>query len=284
MRFRLCLAFSALSSLIGTTGCAPSLSTFQPAHVARKGHVQIEAGSDISIPTSGVGRLVDAAEALVDVAEQRELRDEEKQTLFDAGAALAINALSPVPHVGLAYTPVDKLEVSVRYSGALRLGLRYQFLTKARHGVDLSAGFGAARYTLAFPVSSVLGILELEDFERWQFDIPILVGKSGDWYRLWGGPKGMFTTFGTQLVLTTPEVSGSSTSQETQLASFDGTAFYLGAQGGVALGYKYVFVGFELSMAYLAAASEMTVLGQPVHAVDLDSLVVAPGIALMMEF
>ncbi|EYF04756.1 Hypothetical protein CAP_4232 [Chondromyces apiculatus DSM 436] len=280
----MCLAFSALSSLIGTTGCAPSLSTFQPAHVARKGHVQIEAGSDISIPTSGVGRLVDAAEALVDVAEQRELRDEEKQTLFDAGAALAINALSPVPHVGLAYTPVDKLEVSVRYSGALRLGLRYQFLTKARHGVDLSAGFGAARYTLAFPVSSVLGILELEDFERWQFDIPILVGKSGDWYRLWGGPKGMFTTFGTQLVLTTPEVSGSSTSQETQLASFDGTAFYLGAQGGVALGYKYVFVGFELSMAYLAAASEMTVLGQPVHAVDLDSLVVAPGIALMMEF
>lgn len=246
--------------------------------------MQIEAGSDISIPTSGVGRLVDAAEALVDVAEQRELRDEEKQTLFDAGAALAINALSPVPHVGLAYTPVDKLEVSVRYSGALRLGLRYQFLTKARHGVDLSAGFGAARYTLAFPVSSVLGILELEDFERWQFDIPILVGKSGDWYRLWGGPKGMFTTFGTQLVLTTPEVSGSSTSQETQLASFDGTAFYLGAQGGVALGYKYVFVGFELSMAYLAAASEMTVLGQPVHAVDLDSLVVAPGIALMMEF
>ena len=42
---------------------------------------------------------------------------------------------------------------------------------------------------------------ELEDFERWQFDLPLLAGVHGDWYRVWGGPKAMFTTFGTRLVL-----------------------------------------------------------------------------------
>ena len=269
---------------LGLAGCAPALSTFQPAHVAKKGHVQIEGGFDVAVPTSGVVALVDAAETLADAAEERELSEGEKQTLLDAGAALAVNALSPVPHIGVAYTPLENFEVSARYSGAIRLGLRYQLLKRARHGVDLGAGLGAARYTFAFPVSSVLGIVELEDFERWQFDLPILIGTHGDWYRVWGGPKGMFTTFGTKLVLSIPEIPGVTTGLERELASFDGTAFYVGGQAGVALGYKYVFVGFELSMAYLAASSQTTVLGEPVRDVDLDSFIVAPGIALMTEF
>ncbi|AKT44148.1 hypothetical protein [Chondromyces crocatus] len=270
--------------LLGLTGCAPALSTFQPAHVARKGHVQIQAGTDVSLPTGGVASLVNAAETLATIAERRELGDAEKQTLFDAGATLAVNAPSPVPHIGIAYTVLDGFEISARYSGALRLGLRYQFLEKARHGLDMSVGLGGARYTLAFPVGNVLDILELEDFQRWQFDIPLLLGTSGSWYRLWGGPKAMFTTFGTKLVLTVPETSGSSTAQRSELASFDGTAFYVGGQAGAAIGYKYVFVGFELSMAYLAASTQMQLLGQRAYGVNLDSLVVAPGIALMTEF
>lgn len=274
-------SLAALAAL--SAGCAPALSTFQPAHVAPKGGVQAEAGVDVVVPTSGVVGLVDTAKTLVNAADERELSDEEKNTLYDAGASLAVNALSPVPHVGIAYTPLDRFEISLRYTGAIRLGARYQFLDQAAHGVDLSAGLGAARYTFTFPVSNVLDIIKLEDFERWQFDLPLLAGAHGDWYRAWGGPKAMFTTFSTRLVLGLPSVPGTS-SEQTEIASFEGTAFYLGGQAGAALGYKHVFFGFELSMAYLTAASELSVANKPVRSVDLNSLIIAPGVGLMAEF
>lgn len=263
-------------------GCAPALSTFQPAHVAHKGGVQAEAGVDVSVPTGSVVGIIDSAKTLAGAADGRELSQDEKNTLYDAGASLAINALAPVPHAGLAYVPLERFEVSVRYSGALRLGARYQLLDQARHGVDFSAGLGVSRYTFSFPVDNVLDIVKIEDFERWQFDMPLLFGVHGDWYRLWGGPKGMFTTFGTEISLAIP--AGSPLGERRELASFDGTAFYVGGQAGVALGYKHVFVGFELSMAYLAASAEVKAQGQTVRAADLDSLIVAPGLGLMMEF
>jgi hypothetical protein len=280
MRVRALLVASAAALF----GCAPALSGFQPAHVAEKGHVQAELGMDVAIPTGGLGDLVDAAEVLAGAARERQLTDGERRTLFNAGAALATNAPSPLPHVGVAFTPLTSFEIGLRYSGsALRGGLRYQFLRRAAHGVDLSAGLGVARYTFEFPVSSVLGILEIEDFERWQFDLPILVGTSQTWYRLWGGPRLMFTTFGTQMNLSLPAIPGVS-SEEQEIAAFDGTGFYVGAQGGVAFGYKYVFFGVELTLAQLFASAELTAFGEQVHDVDLDSFVISPGFALMGEF
>lgn len=269
--------FALLS--VFAAGCAPALSTFQPAHVAPKGGVQAEAGMDVSVPTGSVIGLINSAKTLSSAAEGRELSEGEKNTLYDAGASLAINALAPVPHVGLAYVPLDRFEVSLRYSGALRLGARYQFLDQARHGIDFSAGLGLSRYTFSFPVDNVLDIVKIEDFERWQVDVPLLFGTHGDWYRLWGGPKGMFTTFGTKISL-----ASSFLGQGQELASFDGTAFYLGGQVGAALGYKHLFFGVELSMAYLAATAEVKAQGTLVRSADLDSFIIAPGFALMTEF
>lgn len=273
-----------LLSLLGATGCAPALSTFQPAHVPKKHHVQAEIGSDFSIPTGSVGDIVDAAIDLADTAYERELTEEEKLRIVDAAAALGIHAPSPVPHIGVAFAPFDRFEVGLRYSGsAFRLGVRGQFLEKSKHGVDMSAGLGVARFTYSFPVSDVLGILKLEDFERWQFDLPILFGTRGDYYRVWGGPKAMFTTYKTAMILDIPEIPGVQ-AYNTEVASFDGTAFYLGAQGGAAVGYKYIFIGFELSLAYLSAASQYEVLNKPVRDVNLSTLIIAPGFALMGEF
>jgi hypothetical protein len=195
-----------------------------------------------------------------------------------------VHAPSPVPHIGIAVAPLNQFEVGLRYSGsALRLGVRGQFLKEKEHGVDMSVGLGASYFSYSFPVGNVLYVLEFEDFKRLQFDLPILFGKKRDWYRLWGGPKAMFTTFGTELVLNLPEIQGVREPKR-ELASFDGTAFYLGAQGGAAVGYKHVFFGFELSMAYMAASWDMVVLDEPVRSKKVNSLIVAPGFALMAEF
>jgi hypothetical protein len=262
--------------------CAPALSSFTPAHVAPRKHVQAELGLDVSIPTGTIGDVVDAGKALADSAEDRELSDSEQAQLLRAGAALALNPPSATPHVGFAYTLLDHFEIGGRYSiGALRLGARYQFLEQAPDGVDLTAGLGGARYVYEFPISDQIPLIHLEDFTRWQLDLPLLVGKHGSWYRVWGGPRVLLTFYGTELTFEQPEIPGV-TAEKKVAASLDGVATYLGGQMGAAIGYEHVFFGFELTIAKFWTSADLKLPGRELD-VDLDSLIIYPGFALMLE-
>jgi hypothetical protein len=268
---------------LATCGCAPALSSLQPAHVAKKGHVQAELGMDVSIPTGTLVSVVDAGSVLVNAAQTRELTEGEQKTLFDAGVALAMNPPSVTPHFGIAYTALEAWELNFRYStSAFRLGTRYQLLHAKKHGVDLSIGAGVARYVYEFPVGSILDIVKLEDFTRWQFDFPIQIGKSGPWYRVWGGPRLVFTTFSTELNVDLPAFTGYA--GERQIGAFSGTGLYAGGQAGVAFGYKYVFFAVELTLAELFARGELDAFGKRALDVNLDSFVVYPSVGLMGEF
>lgn len=261
-------------------GCAPALSTFQPAHVAKKGHVQVEAGLDVSVPTGTIKDVVDAAKTVARAARSRKLTDAEVNQVFDAGVNLAVNAPSVGPHVGLAYVPVERFEVGVRWaSSAWRLGVRYQFLTRERNGIDLTLGLGAARYTIQFPINDEISVLKVDDFSRWQVDIPLLIGKSGNWYRWWAGPKVMLTTFKTEMRFEPPPEFGNTM----QLAKFTGTGGYYALQAGFALGYKKVFLGFELTVARLFGHAKTTILGVE-RTTPVDSFIIYPCLGLMGEF
>lgn len=264
---------------LGALGCAPALSTMRPAHVAPKGHFQAELGMDVSIPTGTIVDVVEAGSALVSAAENRDLSEPERREVFEAGVALAFNPPSVTQHIALAYTPLENWDVALRYSiSAFGLMSRYQILHAKKHGVDFSAGLGISRYVYEFPVSSVLGILELEDYTRWQFEVPLQFGKSGSWYRVWGGPRVMFTTFGTSLKLSIPFTD------DVELASFSGTGVYLGGQIGAALGYKYVFFGVELTMVELLSGGELNAFGNQLLDTKVNSFLIYPSFGLMAEF
>jgi hypothetical protein len=257
----------------------------QPAHVAPKHHAQAEFGMDVSIPTGTILQAIDAVDTLVGGAyEQRDLTDGEVQQLYKAGAALVLNAPGPTTHVGVGFTVVDNVEVSLRYAtSSLRLGGRYQFLNKAKHKVDATVGLGLGYYVLGFPLGDALKIIELKDFTRFQLDVPLVFGTHGNWYRVWAGPRFMYTRFGTELEVAIPSIPGV-TSGRAELASFGGNAFYVGGQGGVAVGYKYVFLAFELTVVRLIMESDLVVLGKNVANFDLGSNIVYPAIGLMGEF
>jgi hypothetical protein len=127
----------------------------------------------------------------------------------------------------------------------------------------------------------VIDVLELQDFTRWSLDVPLLVGKHGSWYRLWGGPRLLFSTFRTAMTLNLPAAAGSP--EQSIVASVDGTAAFVGGQGGVALGYAHLFLGFELTIVQLISNARLEVAGQG-QDVDLGGLVIYPGLALMGEF
>jgi hypothetical protein len=244
--------------------------------------VQAETGFDVAVPT-GLGAIIDDGIDTANAARDHELSEAELQTLFRAGAALGLNPPSLIAHIGLGYVPLDHFEVNARLMpGAWRLGGRYQLLDQAKHGVDGTASLGGGHYSYEFPLSDQIPLLKLEDFSRWQVDASFLVGRHGTWYRLWGGPRLLQSFYGTELVFEQPSIPFVLSEKKTVLASLDGAATYLGAQVGAALGYKYVFIGFELTVVKFWTSANMDFFGRK-HDVDLKSSIVYPGLALMLE-
>jgi hypothetical protein len=40
----------------------------------------------------------------------------------------------------------------------------------------MSAGIGVSRFTYSIPISDYIPVLKIDDFTRWQIDVPVLVG------------------------------------------------------------------------------------------------------------
>jgi hypothetical protein len=141
----------------------------------------------------------------------------------------------------------------------------------------MTVGLGVARFTYQFPLSDQIPVLKLDDFSRWQIDVPLLIGTAHDFFRVWIGPKLLMTWFETQLTLDIP--------QQISVARFDGHATYLGGQGGLALGYKHAFVAFELTIAeaYGTATASITNFAQASHTTSISTLIVYPSVGLMLE-
>jgi hypothetical protein len=269
----------SLALVVGLAGCAPSLSTFQPAHVAPKGHVAAEVGLEGGLPLGAFSDVVDAGKTLAAAGKNRTLTSDEKWQIFDAGVNLALTLPSIGPHVAVAYTPVDRFEVAVRYAGsAWRGGARYQLLDHTTGPFDFTVGLGVARFAYEFPISDQIPGLKLDDFSRWQVDVPILVGTSRDWFRVWAGPKILLTTFETQLTLSLPN-------NDVTLAHFDGRAGAFGGQAGFAIGYRRLFFAVELTLAEVFGTAHLTAVGldPPTHDTNVSSFTIFPAIGLMGE-
>jgi hypothetical protein len=271
--------FGTFLAAAASAGCAASLATLQPAHVAPRGHGQVTAGFEVGLPTGTLGRVIDSAEPLVNRARERALTDEEVQQLLDVGVNVAASPPSFGQHFAAAYVPIDRTEVQLRYAGGgWRLGARYQPLRHEDGPFDMVVGFGAARATAGIPYDDVVPYLDARDFTRWTFDLPVLIGTSRSWFRAWVGPKMLYSRFDTRLAITLPN-------NPPEVASLAGHAWYFGGQGGFAIGYRYVFLGVELTMARLSGDATATGLTEaPSHRTDISGMVYYPALALMGEF
>jgi hypothetical protein len=260
--------------------CAPALSTFQPAHVAPPGHVLAGGGVEVAVPTGAILTGIDTAKDLGRRAQAGEmLTDAEKLQILDAGVNLVVNSPSFGPHLGVACTIIDRVEANVRFAGnAFRLGGRYQILKRATGPFDMTVGLGVSRFSYQFPISDEIPVLRLNDFSRWQIDLPLLIGTSRDYLRVWVGPKLLVTWFETQLTLTIPNDTAA-------VARFDGRVTYLGGQGGLALGYRHAFVALELTIAesFGSARASVSTFTTPSHDINISTLIVYPSIGIMIE-
>jgi hypothetical protein len=272
-------AFALLACLLG---CAPSLSTFQTAAVPPTGHVSAAVGLEGSLPLGGLSDAYDKGSDVLDkAASGQTLTSAEKWSAFDAGISLLLSPPSIGNHLSLAYVPWRRLEISLRYAGsALRVASRYQVLDRGQAPFDLSVGLGVSRFTYAFPFADKVPILKLDDFTRWQLDVPVLIGLQNDWFRAWIGPRLVATFFDSVLLLDLKV-------EQAVLASMSGHAYYLGGQGGVGLGYRWLFVAFELTITGVMGRATLeapAIPDAPTHSAELSGLVVYPTLGLQGEF
>ena len=263
--------------------CAPSLSSFQPAHVAPAGHFSGELGTDVSVPTGAFKTSYDAAKTLASAGSSRMLTEEEKTQLFVAGAKLALSPPALVNHVGVNYTPAERWEIGARYSSsAFRLGARRQLLTQESHGYDLTVGVGVQRWSYGFPIGELLqDIVRLEDFTRWSLDLPLVAGFRSDYYWVWGGPRLAFSSYSSEIVIRAPGQAGGAVSED--LARAEGRATLVGAQAGAAIGYKMLYVALELTVVRMIGTARLDLFGRRLEA-DTGTWLLYPWLALMGQF
>ncbi len=256
----------------------------QPAHVAPKGHMQVTTAVEVGIPTGTIGSIIDTGKTISDIA-QRDgmITPEQERQLFDSGVTVAVSPPAFGYHFAAYYVPLDRLEVGLRYAGAgFRAGARYQILRHETDPFDMTIGAGAARSAYEIPLSSYIPILEIEDFTRYTIDVPLQIGTSRTYYRVWGGPKFLYSHYSTALKVDLPSTP--------DLATFEGSTKYLGGQVGFAVGYKYVFVAFELTLARLWGTAEVQTAPDPRNGemlarnVDISGFIIYPAFGLIGEF
>jgi hypothetical protein len=243
--------------------------------VPEQGHVHAEIGADISVSTSSIDSIVRAAEALDTASRERRLTDSEKLTILQGAAQLGTNPPTVIPHFGVAYAPWEHWEVGLRFaSTGWRIAARRQLLWQPEHGVDLTVGLGFGRSVFTPPVGG--GTFRIDEYSRWNLDVPVAVGRRGSWYRIWTGPRFVYSTISQSMTLTLPydmQIQGSNSAR----------AFYVGGYAGAALGYRSVFVGPELTVVWLLGRGDVTALGSTAT-VDLHAFIVYPAFAVMGEF
>lgn len=261
----------------------------QPAHVAPKGHVQATVGFEVSAPTGTIDRVIDTGKTLSDIARaQMDLTPAQKQQVFEAGVNVVVVPPSLGYHFAVAYTVVDHLELGLRYAGGgWRFGARYQILSHEAGPFDWTVGAGIGRAAFEIPLSSYVPILEVQDFTRWTVDVaPLQIGTSRSWYRVWAGPKFLYSRFNTALRLSIPGMP------TPDLARFEGHAMYYGGQGGFAVGYRNIFFAVELTLAQISGTGSVTEVSDPggggtepiARAANLNGFVIYPTVGLIGEF
>jgi hypothetical protein len=66
-----------------------------------------------------------------------------------------------------------------------------------------------------------------------------------------------------------------------------GNAYYVGGQGGIGFGYRWVFLAFELTITEMIGSARFStsdITDSPSHTTDLSGLVIYPTLGLMGEF
>ena len=219
-------------------------------------------GNLIRVVDAGIDQGREARDA-VDDNRPYALSEESQQQLLSAGVALLVAPPGINPELMVRVGVADRVDVGLRYSG---ISLRADGKVLLFHGgreeggrmeagqrsYDVALGLGVARYFFSSPVLDVLEVVQMNDFSRYDIEVPLYVSADfGDIFKLYGAPKYVYshTRLDQQLV--------DYSRQGAPVTGFDVTlpatvnSHFVGSTVGLSLGYRYVYLFAELTGGYV---------------------------------
>jgi len=273
----------ALVALGAGAGCATSMTQLTTARALEPLHAQVAVNYSIPLHTNLWDAAWDTAESLEKGLDENEvLTVEDTYKMFDAALqyALFLNTGAPeiIGRIGVSKAVLEGIDVGVRYNGNMVKGdVKLQVWESENRSGSLAVDVG---YGYQFSVvGSLLEYLSLSDWSRSDLDLAFIYSvEPNSIFKGWVGPRMMFSFISADpkidpyLKDRLPEaIRQYDTSQYFQ----DENMAYLGATTGMMLGYKYAYVGLELTV--MRMFFKPTVLERKK---DFDGVVFAPAIAI----
>ncbi|MBM7116127.1 hypothetical protein [Archangium primigenium] len=290
-----------LLALLLSTGCASTLSTLQTAKPLARGQVRVSGATGVFVPAGQLGSLISQG-----ISEGRAIRDavaggkpyhldeREAQRLLGVGVALAVAPPGPsnelMIRTGLLAS--HGLDVGLRLSTT---SLRFDAKARLAHGgdaedddslpdyrrksYDIALGAAVARHLFKSPVLDALEIVQINDFSRWDLEVPLYLSVDvGDVFKLYGAPKYIYsrTSLDSKLVDYSrggQDVSGFDLGLPARVSNH-----FMGASVGVALGFRYVHLYAELTGGY--SHCRPVLFGQ---ARDLGGVTLYPAVGIALQ-
>ncbi len=279
------------------SGCAGTLSSMQTAVPVEPRHVQVTGGYGVYLPlgpaadavAQGVKQAEKATRAAVEGGNY-ELTEEDAQQILTAGIGLATMPPGTAYEIMVRTGIVQDIDIGLKYStaGSLKLDGKYRFFHRGPEeggggamtpSYDLAIATGVSKYFFSSPVIEVLEFVQLGDFSRWDFEVPMYFSiEWGKILKFWVAPKWIYsrTSFDGELVEISNEASRYS-EYNLGLPDVVNTHFF-GSSVGFAAGYRWVHVMLELTAGYTYCRP--TVFGRERN---IGGLTLYPSIGLQVK-
>jgi hypothetical protein len=284
---------------VGATGCASNLAQMQTARTLEPGQLRVSGGVGYYIPATQIGNLagdgIQVAKQSIESAvnkTQVELSDAQKREIAIHSVSLA--AMSPYPsaQIDARLGVLPRFDVGMRYSiDSVRADAKFNFFHDGaddpedglpRKSKDIAIGFIVSKQLFAQPVGDMMGMIRLDNFNRWDFEVPLYVSIDvSRYFGVYGAGRYRFSYVSFNQNIAHVDNCGCGTAPTTSVEVLPTKleSHFYGATAGFRVGSARFSWMLELTVGNTVARTKL--LGQDV---EMGGLTIYPATGIALTF
>lgn len=287
---------------VGATGCASNLAQMQTARALEPGQLRVSGGVGWYVPAGQIGKLAGdgvqvAKQGIQSEIEHRpfELTNEQKIRIAINSVTLAMMNPYPSVHMDARLGVLPRLDVGMRYSvDAVRADAKFNFFHDGandpedglpRRSKDIAIGFIVSKQLYQPAVGDMMGMIRLDNFNRWDFEVPLYVSIDvSRYFGVYGAGRYRYTTasFDQHVRYTTPDSCGCNDGQPTSTVVTTPTrmtSHFYGGTVGMRVGSARFSWMLEVTVGHTAGKTRLVD-----QDVELGGLTLYPSTGIALTF
>jgi hypothetical protein len=294
------MKFGALFTAgLALTGCASNLAQMQTARALKPGELRMSGGVGWYVPVTQLGSVagtgVQIAKQGIEAAinqEEFQLSDANKRRLAINSVALQAMPPSPSVQIDARLGVLPRLDVGLRYSiDAVRADVKLNFWHDGeddpedghpRRSKDLALGFALSKSLLNRAISDPNGLVKIDGFSRWDFEVPLYASIDvSRYFGVYGAGRYRFSTIRFDQHVTTVSDCGCSEvpTRTTTVTASQMVSHFYGATVGIRVGNHRFTWMLELTLGQTNARTRLLDLD-----VELGGFTLYPATGIALTF